>query len=127
MDVAHARFAYFLAPGADAGLAEVLRVLKPGGSLVVVDNDHHWGQFAEILAAASSAPPASNSSAIDAWWRDRGATRRAVRSEWRFETRADLEAVLRIEFPAAAADTWLARNPAATGLSYGYVLFCAVA
>ena len=127
VDVVHARFAYFLAPGADAGLAEVLRVLTPGGSLVVVDNDHHWGQFAEILAAASSAPPSSNSSAIDAWWRDRGATRRAVRSEWRFETRADLEAVLRIEFPAAVADAWLARNPAAIGLTYGYVLFCVVA
>jgi SAM-dependent methyltransferase len=126
VDVVHARFAYFLAPGADAGLAEVLRVLKPGGSLVVVDNDHHWGQFADLLAAASSAPPASNSRAIDTWWRDRGAIRRAVRSEWRFDTRADLEAVLRIEFPAAVATTWLARNPAATGLSYGYVLFCVV-
>jgi SAM-dependent methyltransferase len=127
VDVVHARFAYFLAPGGDAGLAEVLRVLRPGGSLVVVDNDHHWGQFADLLAAASSAPPASNSRAIDGWWRGRGAARRAVRSQWGFQTRADLEAVLRIEFPAAVADTWLARNPSATGLSYGYVLFCVVA
>jgi SAM-dependent methyltransferase len=127
VDVVHARFAYFLAPGGDAGLAAVLRALKPGGSLVVIDNDHHWGQFAELLTAASSAPPASNSRAIDTWWRDRGATRRAVRSQWRFRTRADLEAVLRIEFPAAVADAWLARNPSATGLSYGYVLFCVVA
>jgi SAM-dependent methyltransferase len=126
-DVVHARFAYFLAPGADAGLTEVLRVLRPGGSLVVVDNDHHWGQFADLLAAASSAPPASNSRAIDDWWRERGATRHAVRSEWRFDTRADLEAVLRIEFPEPVTDAWLARNPAATGLTYGYVLFHVVA
>ena len=126
-DVVHARFAYFLAPGADAGLAEVLRVLRPGGSLVVVDNDHHWGQFASLLAAASSAPPASNSRAIDTWWRDRGASRHAVRSEWRFDTPADLEAVLRIEFPDAVTDAWLTKNPAATSLTYGYVLFCVVA
>jgi hypothetical protein len=31
--------------------------------------------------------------------------------------------VLNIEVPAAAARAWLARNPAAAGLSYGYVLF----
>ncbi len=30
-DVVHARFAYFFPPGVDAGLAEVLRVLRPGG------------------------------------------------------------------------------------------------
>jgi SAM-dependent methyltransferase len=125
--VVHARFAYFLAPGADAGLTEVLRVLRPGGSLVVVDNDRHWGQFADLLAAASSAPPATTSRAIDGWWRERGATRHAVRSEWCFETRADLESVLRIEFPDAVTDAWLARNPAATRLTYGYVLFCVAA
>lgn len=30
-DVVHARFAYFFPPGTDAGLTEVLRVLRPGG------------------------------------------------------------------------------------------------
>ena len=90
---------------------------------VVVDNDYHWGQFAELLAAASSSRPASRSKTIDDWWRDRGATRHAVRSEWRFDGRADLRAVLRIEFPDPVTDAWLARNPAATSLTYGYVLF----
>ena len=88
VDVVHARFAYFLDPGGDAGLAEVMRVLVPGGSLVVVDNDYRWGQFAGMLAAASKKPPQLN-----------------------------------IEVPATVARAWLARNPAATGLSYGYVLF----
>lgn len=49
VDVAHARFAYFFPPGCDAGLAEVLRVLRPGGSLVVIDNDRRWGEFADLL------------------------------------------------------------------------------
>jgi SAM-dependent methyltransferase len=143
VDVVHARFAYFLDPGvetgsrrgpgeetaggrragADAGLAEVMRVLTPGGSLVVVDNDYRWGQFAGLLAAASSRPPHDTASAVDDWWRQRGARRLEVRSRWQFADRADLAAVLNIEVPAAAARAWLARHPVATGLSYGYVLF----
>jgi SAM-dependent methyltransferase len=169
VDVVHARFAYFLAPGskprepgdrgaaraseprepgdggaaraserrspgqpgaapdapagADAGLAEIMRVLTPGGSLVVVENDYLWGQFAGILAAGSAESPRETAAAVDAWWRQRGATRHEVRTQWRFASRADLAAVLHIEVPAAAARAWLTRNPSATTLSCGYVLY----
>ena len=143
VDVVHARFAYFLSPGivsgarapgiaggaraggapGDAGLAEVMRVLRPGGSLIVVDNDYRWGEFAGLLAVAASVPPLHTASAIDCWWRERGATRHEVRSQWLFASRADLAAVLNIEVPALVARAWLARHPAATGLSYGHVLF----
>ena len=148
-DVVHARFAYFLAPGsedgpragepgasgaracghrrlgagADPGLAEVMRVLRPGGSLIVVENDYRWGQFAGLLAAGSSRPPGETAAAVDAWWRQRGATRHEVRTQWRFAGRADLAAVLNIEVPAGVARAWLAANPAATSLSCGYILY----
>lgn len=113
------------APG-DAGLAEVMRVLVPGGSLVVIDNDYRWGEFAGLLAASAKVPPQRLAADIDAWWRDRGASRHEVRSQWRFRSREDLAAVLNIEVPAATARAWLARHPAATGamgLTCGYVLF----
>ena len=126
-DVVHARFAYFFPPGADAGLAEVLRVLRPDGRLVVVDNDYRWGEFARMLAAAATRPPLQTAAEVDAWWRERGATRHEVRSELRFARRADLEAVLHIELPAAVVGDWLRSHPAATSLSYGYVLFAVTA
>jgi len=123
VDVAHARFAYFFPPGCDAGLAEVMRVLRPGGALVVIGNDLRAGEFAELLRAAEGALKPGGGEETDAWWAARGADRTTVRSRWRFTSRADFEAVLRMEFPVKVADPWLAAHPGTLGLSYSYTLF----
>jgi SAM-dependent methyltransferase len=122
VDVVHARFAYFWPPHCAAGLAEVRRVLRPGGSLVVIDNDRQAGEFADLLRLAGYAA-LGQADTTDAWWAERGAARTEVLSRWEFATREDLEAVLRMEFPGGIADQWLAEHPDRVGLSYGYVLF----
>jgi SAM-dependent methyltransferase len=123
VDVVHARFAYFFPPGCDAGLAEVMRVLRPGGTLVVIGNDLRAGEFAELLRAAEEALVPGGGEETDAWWAARGADRVTVRSFWRFTSRADFEAVLRMEFPLKVAGPWLAARPGALGLSYSYTVF----
>ena len=123
VDVMHARFAYYFGPGAEPGIAEALRVLRPGGSLVMVDNDFRRGEFAEMLRAAPIGDGTYDPEVAERWWAARGATRVDVMSEWRFRRPEDLAAVLRIEFPRHVADGWLRRHPGAVRLSYGYSLF----
>ena len=125
VDVVHARFAYFFPhPHWDVrpGLDEVARVLRPGGALVVIDNDTERGQFAELLRASTNAAAQGQDTYAREWWAGIGAETREVMSSWTFDSRADLEAVLRLEFERGVADAWLAEHPAATSLSYGYLL-----
>ncbi|MCC3293662.1 class I SAM-dependent methyltransferase [Arthrobacter sp. zg-Y411] len=125
VDLVHARFAYFFpSPQNDcsAGLAEVQRVLRPGGSLVVIDNDQHDGEFAELLEAGNASAGQGDGGYIADWWKARGASTEHVMSSWTFDSAQDLADVVRMEFPNGAAEAWLGAGPERVRLSYGYAL-----
>lgn len=123
VDVAHARFAYFFGTGADAGLAQVARVLRPGGTFVAIDNDWGWGAFADLLRDSTRGNGAIDPQATDRWWRERGAERIDVRAGWRCRSATELEAILRLEFPSDVVDRYVRRHPDRRDISYGVALF----
>jgi ubiquinone/menaquinone biosynthesis C-methylase UbiE len=121
VDIVHARFAYFFGPGCEAGVREVERVIRPGGAFFVIDNDWRRGQFAEWLRSAPIAQK-FDPDAIDRFWSAQGFATQEVLSSWSFGSRADLEAVVRIEFPAEVAARIL-RTHRGNRVSYGYRLY----
>ena len=93
-DLVVARFAYFWGPGCEAGLAEMQRILRPGGVMVVIDNDLRQGTFARWVQSVYE----RDAHLIDAFWSSSGFHGLSVPSCWRFGERADLEAVVGLEF-----------------------------
>ena len=105
VDVAHARWAYFFGPGCEPGLAELGRVMRPGGRAFVIDNDPTRSTFGEWFRLGY---PQVDHVETAAFWADRGWERHGVDMAWTFDSREDLESVVRIEFSEAVADEILA-------------------
>lgn len=118
VDVVHARFAYFMGAECQPGITEVRRLLRPGGTFFVIENDHRQGRFAEWLRR--SWHPDFDADADDAFWRGQGFSCTPVASQWRFTRRDDLEAVVRMEF-RQHADALLADHEGLT-VDYRYRL-----
>jgi SAM-dependent methyltransferase len=107
VDVVHARWAYFFGPGSEPGLAELDRVVRRGGVAIVVDNDPTRSTFGGWFRRGF---PEVDPVAVERFWSTRGWTRTPVDMGWRFASRADLEAVVRIELPGAVAESVLVEH-----------------
>lgn len=108
VDVAHARWAYFFGPGCEPGLAELRRVLRRGGTAFVIDNDASRSTFGGWFRRWL---PSYDPRAVERFWARQGFSREALTIRWAFERRADLAAVLRIEFPEELAEAFLGEVP----------------
>ena len=115
-DVVHARWAYFLGPGCEPGLLEIDRVLTPGGTALIIDNDPTRSTFGRWFSAGF---PTVDAVAVEDFWATRGWSREQIDMGWRFESREDLEAVVRLELPHAVAEAALADHE---GLEVGYAV-----
>ena len=102
VDVVHARWAYFFGPGCEPGLAELDRVVRRGGVALVVDNDPTRSTFGDWFRRGY--PELPDPATVERFWSTRGWTRTPVDMDWHFSSRADLEAVVRIEFDGPTAD-----------------------
>ncbi len=116
VDVAHARWAYFFGPGCEPGLRELSRVVRRGGTAFVIDNDATRSTFGRWFHRGY---PDVDPVAVERFWAVRGWTRVPLDLEWRFDERADLEAVVRIEFSPDVADAVLAEHH---GLTVDYAV-----
>lgn len=119
VDVVHARWAYFFGPGCEPGLAELARVVRPGGTAFVIDNDSTRSTFGRWFRAGL---PSYDAAVVEGFWAGHGFERERLDIRWSMPTRADLEAVVRIEFEPALARRLLAEH-AGTDVDYAVNLW----
>ncbi|MDF8264676.1 class I SAM-dependent methyltransferase [Luteipulveratus flavus] len=116
IDVVHNRWAYFFGPGCEPGLRELERVMAPGGVAFLIDNDATRSTFGRWFRDAW---PDVDAFAVQRFWDRNGFTTVPVMMRWSFESRADLERVVRIEFKPEQSDRILAEHD---GLEVDYAV-----
>jgi hypothetical protein len=87
---------------------------------MVIDNDPTRSTFGGWFRRGY--PDAPDPATVERFWSTRGWTRTPVDMGWRFSSRADLEAVVRIEFDRTTAD-WILENHEGTEVDYAVNLW----
>jgi SAM-dependent methyltransferase len=119
VDIVHARWAYFFGHGCEPGLAELDRVVRRGGTAFVIDNDPTRSTFGRWFRRGY---PDVDPPTVERFWSTRGWRRTPVEVEWRFDSRADLESVVRIEFTPELAEQILGEHDG-TAVDYVFNLW----
>ena len=87
---------------------------------MVIDNDATRSTFAGWFRRGY--PDVPDPATVERFWSTRGWTRTPVDMGWRFSSRADLEAVVRIEFDARTAE-WILAHHDGTEVDYAVNLW----
>jgi hypothetical protein len=93
--------------------------MRHGGTAFVIDNDGSRSTFGSWFSASY---PKIKPAEVERFWTDRGWHRTPLDMGWRFESRADFEAVVKIEFTPKDATRIIASH-AGTEVDYAVNLW----
>lgn len=98
VDLIHARNAYFFPPSCTPGITELSRVARRGGAACIVVDHITRGTYAGWVARLAGGRERDRQRETDLFWEAYGFARTEIETALRFDSRTDLESVVRATF-----------------------------